>query len=223
MSAPSKGGAPPVPCPTPLRLERPDRGVLFVVSGPSGVGKSTLVKQALARIPDLGFSVSATTRAPREGEAEGIDYHFVSADRFARHVDEGAFLEHATVYDRRYGTLRAPTDLVLAEGRSILLDIDVQGSAQVRRAMPDAVHIYILPPSWEVLHRRLVARGTDPDDVITRRMALAEEQLQAAPSYDYQVVNDDLEAAHAVLQGILLAEISRTSRRQKALARVVRS
>jgi guanylate kinase len=208
---------------TKLRLERPDRGVLFVVSGPSGVGKSTLVKAALARIPDLGFSVSATTRAPRPGELDGVDYHFVSGDRFRQRVATGEFLEHATVYDRSYGTLRAPTEAVLAEGGSILLDIDVQGSAQVRLAMPEAVHVYILPPSWEVLYQRLVARGTDGSEVIARRMALAEEQLRAAPTYDYQVVNDDLQAAHAVLEGILLAEISRTSRRQKALARVVRT
>ena len=206
-----------------LRLERPDRGVLFVVSGPSGVGKSTLVKAALARIPDLGFSVSATTRAPREGEVDGVDYHFVTAERFQERVREGEFLEHATVYDRSYGTLRAPTEAVLAEGRSILLDIDMQGSALVRSAMPEAVHVYILPPSWDTLYQRLVARGTDGPDVIARRMALAEQQLQGAPSYDYQVVNDDLEAAHAVLQGILLAEISRTARRLKALLRVVRT
>jgi guanylate kinase len=208
---------------TALRLERPDRGVLFVVSGPSGVGKSTLVKAALARVPDIGFSVSATTRAPREGERDGVDYHFVTPAGFADRVAAGEFLEHATVYDRRYGTLRAPTEAVLAEGRSILLDIDVQGSAQVRRAMPEAVHVYILPPSWETLERRLVARGADGAEVIARRMALAEEQLRAAPGYDYQVVNDDLDAAHAVLQGILLAEISRTPRRQRALARVIRT
>lgn len=208
---------------TALRIERPDRGVLFVVSGPSGVGKSTLVRAALARVPDLGFSVSATTRAPRPGERDGVDYHFVSEEGFHQRVAEGEFLEYATVYDRSYGTLRKPTEAVLAEGRSILLDIDVKGSAQVRVAMPEAVHVFILPPSWDALERRLVARGTDAPEVIARRMALAEEQLLAAPTYDYQVVNDDLEAAHAVLQGILLAEISRTSRRGKALARVLRS
>lgn len=204
-----------------MRLERPDRGVLFVVSGPSGVGKSTLVKEALARVPDVGWSVSATTRAPRPGERDGVEYHFVDPTEFLLKVTAGEFLEHATVYDRMYGTLRAPTEAVLAEGRSILLDIDVQGSAQVRRAMPEAVHVFVLPASLDDLERRLLARGTEAASVVARRMELAAEQLRAAPTYDYQVVNDDLDAAHAVLQGILLAELARTSRRQRALARVL--
>lgn len=201
--------------------ELPDHGVLFVVSGPSGVGKSTLVKQALRRIPGLLFSVSATTRAPRTGEVDGIDYHFVDPDRFHGLVDEGAFLEHATVYDRSYGTLRAPTEEVLASGRSILLDIDVQGSAQVRRQMAEAVHVFILPPSLDALEARLRSRNSDDDATIARRMALAAEQLAGSPSYDYLVVNDELETAETVFQGILLAEMSRRSRRTRAIRRIL--
>lgn len=204
-----------------LRLERPDRGVLFVTSGPSGVGKSTLVRDALARIPDLAFSVSATTRQPRPGEQDGVQYHFVAPERFEALVAQRAFLEHATVYDRRYGTLRAPTEATLADGRSLLLDIDVQGARQVRTAMPESVHVYVLPPSVDALETRLRARGTDSDEVVRRRMALAADQLRGAAGYDYLVVNDDLEAATACFEGILLAELSRRERRDTALRRVL--
>lgn len=201
--------------------EPPDRGVLFVVSGPSGVGKSTLVKAALARIPGLSFSVSATTRAPRPGERDGVEYHFVSQERFAELVGDDGFLEHAAVYGNRYGTLRAPTEAALSTGRSLLLDIDVQGSAQVRRALPEAVHVFVLPPTFAALEARLRARGTEPEEVIRRRMTEAAEQLRGAPTYDYLVVNDDLETAHAALQGVLLAEMSRRARRTSALRRVL--
>jgi guanylate kinase len=191
----------------------PDRGVLFVVSGPSGVGKSTLVQRALNRIPGIGFSVSATTRAPRPGEVEGVHYRFLDPARFEALVDDGAFLEHAEVYDRRYGTLAAPTFDAMRQGRSLVLDIDAQGAAQVRERLPEAVHVMLLPPALEALEARLRARGTDDDATIARRMALAAEQLRAAPSYDYVLVNDDFAAAEAALQGILLAELSRTARR----------
>ena len=204
-----------------LRFPLPDRGVLFVVSGPSGVGKSTLVKAAMARIPGLAFSVSATTRAPRAGELEGVDYHFVARDRFAGLVAEDAFLEHATVYDRSYGTLRAPTDAVLASGRSLLLDIDVQGSRQVRARKPDAVHVFFLPPSIDALRERLRGRGTDSEETIARRMDQAMDQLRGCVDYDYVIVNDDLEAAHAAFQGVLLAETSRRDRRQAVIDAVL--
>jgi guanylate kinase len=206
---------------SPLVFTRPDHGVLFVISGPSGVGKSTLVKAAMARIPDLAFSVSATTRAPRAGETEGVEYHFVGKERFAALVAEDAFLEHATVYDRSYGTLRAPTDEALAAGRSLLLDIDVQGARQVRATKPDAVHVFFLPPSIDALRDRLVARGTDSSEIVTRRMEQVELQLQGCVDYDYVVVNDHLDTAHAVFQGVLLAELSRAGRRQTAIRAVL--
>ena len=203
----------------PISWQPPDQGVLFVVSGPSGVGKSTLLKAAMAAIPGLEFSVSTTTRAPREGEEEGVHYHFVSAEEFAERVAKGAFLEHALVYDRYYGTSREQVEAALAQGRSILLDIDVLGARQVRQRMPEAVHIFILPTHIDVLEQRLRARG-EPEATIRRRMAQAAGQLLWSPTYDYVVVNDDLETAKAVLQGILLAEMSRTRRRASALDRV---
>ncbi|MEQ1507356.1 MAG: guanylate kinase [Myxococcota bacterium] len=201
--------------------ELPEPGVLFVVSGPSGVGKSTLVRQAMNRIPGLSFSVSATTRPPRHGELDGVHYHFVTPDRFATLAEADAFLEHATVYDRRYGTLRAETEGALSSGRSIVLDIDVQGARQVRARMPEAVHVFVLPPSVAVLEARLTGRGSEGAELIARRMALATEQLRGCPEYDYVVVNDDLETADATFQGILLAEMSRIGRRGRTIARVL--
>lgn len=195
-----------------LQIPRPDRGVLFVVSGPSGVGKSTLLKEVLAAIPDLSFSVSATTRAPRRGEENGVDYHFLSDDEFLSRVTSGAFLEHAEVYDRRYGTLAAPTEAVLAEGRSLLLDIDVLGARNIRSSKPEAVHIMVVPPSVTALEDRLRARATDDEAVIARRMELVNGQLGALGEFDYLVVNDHLPTARATFLGIVLAEMSRTSR-----------
>lgn len=199
---------------------RPTRGALFVVSGPSGVGKSTLLKRALERIPDLSFSVSATTRAPREGERDGVDYHFLSDEGFAAKRADGAFLEHATVYGRSYGTLRAPVERELDAGRSILLDIDVQGARAVREAMPEAVLVMIAPPDVGTLERRLRSRNTDSDEVIARRMRGVAEQLGAVAEYDFVVINDDLTTAHASLQAVLLGELCRVSRHSDRVARI---
>lgn len=201
----------------------PDRGALFVVSGPSGVGKSTLVRRALATIPALRFSVSATTRPARPDEQQGVHYHFVDRSRFAAWVDEGAFLEHAEVYDQCYGTLRAPTLDAMSQGISLLLDIDVQGARQIRECLPEAVHIFVSPPSREALRERLVARGTDNPAVIARRMEKATEQLRGCGSYDYVVVNDVLELGHRVFQGVLLAELSKTKRRPTLVERLASS
>ncbi|MBX2801475.1 MAG: guanylate kinase [Myxococcales bacterium] len=204
-----------------LNWVRPDRGALFVVAGPSGVGKSTLVSAALAKLPNLRFSVSATTRAPRPGEVDGTHYRFVDDARFARWVDEGAFLEHATVYDHRYGTLRDPIERGIEAGSSLLLDIDVQGAAQVRERLPEAVHVFIAPPSRDVLRQRLEARGTDDVATIARRMELADEQLRGCADFDYLVVNDVLEQAHTAFEAILVAELSRTVRRQRTTQQLV--
>ena len=197
-----------------------DPGVLFVVSGPSGVGKSTLLRRCLVEFPEIAFSVSATTRGRRDGERDGVDYHFISRDRFAELVAEDAFIEHATVYDRSYGTLRATTDEAIASGRSLILDIDVQGAAQVRRRMPDAVHLMVLPPSLEVLEKRLRSRGTDSEEVISRRMDQVAQQLQACESFDYLVVNDDLETAQRTFNGIFAAERARCIRLGSVVAAV---
>jgi len=193
---------------------------LFVVSGPSGVGKSTLLRRCLASYPDLSFSVSATTRDPREGEKDGVDYHFVTRERFDILVAEDAFIEHATVYDRSYGTLRSTTDEAMAAGRSLILDIDVQGAAQVRARMQEAVHIMILPPSLEVLEQRLRARGTDSEGIIMRRMDQVAQQLLACDQFDYLVVNDDLDVASRTFNGIFAAEFSRRIRRPSVVAAV---
>jgi len=201
----------------------PDEGVLFVVSGPSGVGKSTLVRAAIAAIPGLAFSVSATTRAPREGERDGVDYHFLSRERFDALVAQDAFLEHARVYDRAYGTLEAPTREALSSGRSLVLDIDVQGSCQIRTRWPAAVHILIVPPTLEALESRLMARATERREVVQRRMAQVAEQIGAVAEYDYAVINDDLDTAHRVFQGILLAEMSRVGRRASLVADIARA
>ncbi len=206
---------------SPLALSRPDRGVLFVVSGPSGVGKSTLVRRAKARLPWLAFSVSATTRAPRVGEVDGVDYHFLDEPRFSELIERDAFLEHATVYNRRYGTLSEPTEAALKEGLCLLLDIDVQGARQVREHLPDAVHLFVLPPSLDSLRERLEGRDTDDEATIARRMAQVEGQLRGAEEADYIVVNDDLEAAHAAFEGVLVAESCRRSRRERAVRAVL--
>ena len=198
----------------------PDRGVLFVVSGPSGVGKSTLVKAAMTDIPGLRFSVSATTRSPRAGEKDGVDYHFLSRQGFEEKLAEGAFLEHATVYDKSYGTLAEPVREAIAAGRSLVLDIDVQGARQVRSKMGDAVLILVVPPDLGALEARLRARATDDADVVARRMEQVRDQLDAVGEYDYVLVNDDLATAHRVFQGVLLAEMSRVGRRGSVADRV---
>lgn len=197
----------------------PDRGACFVVSGASGTGKTTLLHRVFAEIPGLEFSVSATTRARREGETEGVDYHFVSMEAFRAMRAAGALLENAEVYGRCYGTPRAPVEAALAEGRSIVLDIDTQGAAQVRRSHPEAVHIFILPPSLDAIRARLVARATDSQEVINRRIAEASEQLQHCGEYDYLVMNDDIEAAVTALAGIVRAELLRRPRRESWVRR----
>lgn len=196
------------------RWTPPDRGALFVVSGPSGSGKTTLLREALRVIPGLEFSVSATTRAARAGEVDGVDYHYVTHDAFRALLAEGALLEHATVYGNFYGTPRAPVEAAIAEGRSIVLDIDVQGARQVRRAYPEAISVFILPPSLGTIETRLRGRGLDDQAIVQRRVREADEQLSAAGEYDYFVMNDDLAAAHAQLQAVLVAELLRRSRRE---------
>ncbi|HET8542635.1 MAG TPA: guanylate kinase [Anaeromyxobacter sp.] len=186
-------------------------GLLLVLSAPSGAGKTTLAHRFRAGHPDAIFSVSATTRAPRGGERDGVDYHFVSPARFAELVAQGAFAEWAEVHGQRYGTLRATVDEALRAGRIALFDIDVQGGVQLRRAFPqDAVTVFILPPSAAELERRLRGRSTDSEEVIARRLAGARAEVaQGLSGYDYVLVNDQVEAALGRLAAIAAHERAR--------------
>ena len=174
-------------------------GILFVVSAPSGAGKTSLVKALLKADPAIKLSVSYTTRAPRPGEVNGRDYHFVNRERFQTMLGEGEFLEHAEVYGNYYGTSKGSIGHDLAFGRDILLEIDWQGAAQVKRHFPDCEMIFILPPSFNALRTRLAGRGQDSDEVIERRLAAAAEDVSHAGEFDYIIVNDDFETALADL------------------------
>lgn len=189
------------------------RGVLFVLSSPSGAGKSTIARKLLEDDASLQMSVSATTRAPRPGEVDGKDYHFVDVTTFKDMVSDNAFLEWAHVFDHRYGTPRAPVDQMLCEGRDVLFDIDWQGAQQLHQiAGGDVVRVFILPPSMIELERRLRARNTDSDDVIDRRMARAQGEIAHWDGYDYVLVNDDVESCFRKVRTILDAERLKRSR-----------
>lgn len=179
------------------------RGILFIVAAPSGAGKSTLVNALLAREPGIVLSISHTTRAPRPGDVDGVQYHFVGRATFEAMVARGDFLEHADVFGNYYGTARAAVEPTLASGRDVLLEIDWQGAAQVRRAMPECVSIFILPPSRAELERRLRARATDSEATIEKRLAASREEIAHAHEFDCIVVNDRFEEAVSALQAIV--------------------
>jgi len=181
-------------------------GNLFIVSAPSGAGKSSLVKALLERDPAIRLSISYTTRAPRPGEMDGVHYHFVSHDVFQERLGRCEFLESAEVYGNYYGTSQPWIEAERAAGRDILLEIDWQGAAQVRRLVPDAISLFILPPSIEELRRRLQGRGSDSEEVIARRMAAAREEISHCLAFDYLVVNDRFDDALADLLVIVRAQ-----------------
>jgi guanylate kinase len=187
---------------------------VFVITGPSGVGKGTLIERLLERVPQLELSVSATTREPRSGEADGRDYHFLTPEEFERRVETGDFLEHATYSGNRYGTLREEVESRLAEGRSVVLEIEVQGARQVRDAMPEAVQIFIAPPDPAALRERLQARGTDSPEAIEQRLRTAEIELDAKEEFPHVIVNDDLQNAASQLEKLVRDELSLHSSEQ---------
>ncbi len=176
---------------------------VFVITGPSGVGKGTLIRGLLERVPGLELSVSATTRRPRLGERDGVDYHFLEPAEFERRVAAGEFLEHAEYSGRRYGTLRSEVDARLREARGVVLEIEVQGARQVREALPAAFQIFIAPPSVEALRARLVGRGTDDAAQVAARLRTAERELEAQDEFDAKVRNDRLEDAVADLARVV--------------------
>ncbi|MFY9264705.1 MAG: guanylate kinase [Solirubrobacterales bacterium] len=180
------------------------RPEVFVITGPSGVGKGTLIRLLLERHRGLGLSISATTRAPREGERHGEHYYFLSAEEFSRGVDAGEFVEHASYSGNRYGTLRSELSRHGAGG-GVVLEIELQGARQVRETMPEAHQIFIAPPSYETLRARLIGRGTDSAADIERRLAVAREELAARDEFERVVVNDDLETAVEALDAIVSA------------------
>jgi guanylate kinase len=182
-------------------------GKVIVITGPSGVGKGTLIERLLERVPELELSVSATTREPRAGEVDGRDYHFLGPEEFDRRVEAGDFLEHATYSGNRYGTLREEVERRLAEGRSVVLEIEVQGARQVRAAMPEAILIFITPPDAEALRQRLEGRGTDSTEAIERRLRTAEIELEAQDEFPHVVVNDEVQKAASELEELVRSEL----------------
>ena len=188
------------------------RGTLFVVSAPSGAGKTTLCREVRQRVPALAYSVSVTTRAPRAGETNGVDFEFVDERRFHKMIDAGEFAEHAVVHGHLYGTRASTLERALAAGTDVLLDIDTQGAARLKRHSPEAVLIFIVAPSMGELEQRLRERRSDNDDDIARRLRRAREEIALWRHYDYLIVNRDVKEALDQLEAIIAAERARTSR-----------
>ena len=199
------------------------RGVLFVVSSPSGGGKGTLIQRVLKELPNLSYSVSYTTRAPRNGEAEGREYFFVTPEEFEHRIAAGEFLEWAHVHGKLYGTSRHQVSREIFEGRDIILEVDVQGAASVRELVSDSVSIFILPPSVETLRQRLMARGTDSPEELDLRLKHAPEELRHYKSFDYVIINDEVEKAASQLRCIVQAERARRNRQEPQIKRVIAS
>jgi guanylate kinase len=187
---------------------------LLVLSSPSGGGKTSIAKSLLQARDDLGYSVSGTTRPRREGEREGADYYFLSREEFMRRVEAGEFLEWATYAGHLYGTLRSEIDRIFARGRTAVLDVEIEGARQIRASFPNSLHLFVLPPSAEVLVSRLAGRNTEPAAVVRERITRAADELAAVAEYDYAIFNEDLVLAVAQVAAILDAEARRVSRQE---------
>ncbi len=194
------------------------RGKLFVISGPSGVGKSTILKELLQRQEDIYFSVSATTRKPRPGEVDGVHYHFRTPEDFQKLIEDEALLEWAEYVGNYYGTPAKYVDEAIEQGQNVILDIEVQGAGKVAEKRPDAIRIFIAPPSWKELERRLTDRGTDAPEKIKGRLKQARKEFKKAGEYDYVVINDTVEHAVTELEAIMIAEHCRSAERVAMLA-----
>jgi guanylate kinase len=188
-----------------------DRGCLIVFAAPAGGGKSTVIKRLLAAHPQWGFSCSATTRPPRPGEVNGREYWFLNRSEFERRVAAGDFLEYENVHGELYGTLRAATQTRLERGESVIFDLDVKGALSVKRAFPEALTIFLLPPSREVLRERLQNRGTEPPELVERRLSRADMELEQAPVFDVQIVNDKLDDAVAQVDAAIVSRFPQSS------------
>ena len=189
------------------------KGKTFIIAGPSGVGKGTIIKRLFELQDDLYFSVSATTRAPRPGEIDGVHYHFISKEQFADWINRDAFLEHAEFVGNFYGTPKKYVDEAMDKGKDVILDIEVQGAEQVHHQRPETIRIFIAPPSWMELERRLIGRGTEDTEKVQKRLARSREEFLLARYYDYLVINQDVEQAVQEIRAIMAAEHCRAADR----------
>ncbi|WP_227767001.1 guanylate kinase [Zhaonella formicivorans] len=192
-------------------------GLLIVLSGPSGAGKGTLCQALRAQMPELKYSVSATTRQPRAGEVEGINYYYITKEKFDEMLAQGEFLEWARVYDNYYGTPKKQVMESLERGEDIILEIDIQGAMQIKKQYPKGVFIFIVPPSIRELEKRITGRGTDSEEVIKKRLSCVQQELTYVSEYDYVVVNDEVQTAVEKLKAIIIAEKCRPQRKAFSL------
>lgn len=198
-----------------------EKGLLIVVSGPSGVGKGTLCNALVKNIDNLFISISATTRPPRTGEVNGVNYIFMNQENFEEKIEEGQFLEWAKVYNNYYGTPKEFVIEKLKEGKDVILEIDIQGAAQVKKNCPNGVFVFIAPPSLEELRKRIINRGTDNEESINLRLKSAKEEMRASFDYDYVIINDDLDKAVSKLQSVILAERCKVSRNKDKILEII--
>ena len=195
------------------------KGLLLVVSGPSGAGKGTICKALLNKNDQIKLSVSATTRKPRTGEVDGINYFFIEKEKFTQMIEEGEFLEYAQIYDNFYGTPKAAIMECLEKGQDVILEIEMQGASQIKEVCPDGVFIFVLPPSLEELKNRIVGRGTETAEEIEKRFSCAFDEINKIVDYDYFIVNDDVEKSVKQVEGIILSEKNKVTRYKDSIIR----